>query len=432
MKNTAKIFASNSLWSLLNQGARVGSLAVVTILLSRHFGPQRFGVLAFGLAFVRIFAVIAVFGLDRILVREIAQGGDRARILRGAFRLKFAIAFASYLALLGLVWLVDGQDRQILTIVGLAGVGLLFQPCDVFDYAFQAGNRFGLTFLGRGLPLMISAAIKIGALFAGAPLLVFALLETLEAALIGGALLVIHWKTGRPEPKSNGLEIPWRPFLSKGFPLLLSSLAVMIYMRTDVLMLGKMAGYEAAGVYSAAAQISEGSTLVAAALLPALFPILLRWRISGLVFYRRQFEKLFLVAIIAGILVAGLLTIFAQDLISVLFGQAFLPATSVLRILAWSPIFVFLGVTQSGYDITEGLTWRATLRTALGASINVTLNYFLIPGYGPVGAATATVVSFGCSAFLLNLAQRATRPVFALQLRAMLLFPIFLRPLRYE
>ena len=85
MRTDGRILASNSAWSLLNQGARVGTLAVVTIALSRHFGPQLFGSLAFGLAFVRIFAVIAAFGLDRVLVRHLSKregfGGHAARAL---------------------------------------------------------------------------------------------------------------------------------------------------------------------------------------------------------------------------------------------------------------------------------------------------------------------------------------------------------------
>lgn len=433
MKTFGKAVVTNGVWSLLNQVARVGTLAIVMIALSRHFGPERFGTLAFGLAFVRIFAVIAAFGLDRVLVRHLAEcTGDPSAILGGAFRLKFVIALGSYLALMAIVWAFDPHDRLMLMIVSVAGAGLLFQPFDVFDYAFQAQSRFRLIFLGRVLPLLAGTGLKIGAILVGAPLLTFAFLETLEAALIGGALFAIYRGTVGWRSKEISFAPKWRSILAQGLPLLLSSLAVLIYMRTDVLMLGKLAGYKAAGIYSAAAQISEACTLASVAIAPVLFPILLRWRASGLAFYRRKFEKLFLVAFLAGLAVALLLTFCAPTIIAAVFGSAFLPAVSVLRILAWTPLFVFLGVTQTGYDITEGLTWMATVRTMSGAGINILLNALLIPGFGPTGAAAATVISFAFSAFLLNLAQRPTRAVFALQLRGMLLFPLFPRPVRYE
>ena len=424
MKADGKTLLANSGWSLVNQLARVGTLAVVLIALSRHFGPARFGALAFGLAFVRIFAVIAAFGLDRILVRhlvELPEEGDA--ILRGAFRLKLGIALLSYLSLLGLVVALDPHDRLTIAIVALAGFGLLFQACDVFDYFFQAGNRFRLTFLGRTLPILLSTGVKLGAVVAGAPILVFAGLETMEAALIGLALFLIY-RSVRVQPAGR-VPLRLRRLLGQGFPLLLGSLAVMVYMRSDILILGKLAGYAAAGIYSAAAQITEACALFPMAFVPALFPILVRWRQRGLESYRRQFERLFLGAILAGLAVSLCLTIAAGPIIRLLYGPAYGPAAGVLVIHAWAAIFIYLTIMQSGYDITEGLTWLAALRTAAGAALNIGLNFALIPRYGVTGSAVATLISQGCSGFLFNLAHPRTRPIFAMQLRAFLLLPLF-------
>ena len=168
------------------------------------------------------------------------------------------------------------------------------------------------------------------------------------------------------------------------------------------------------------------------AFLPALFPLLVRWRRKGPEFYHRQFEKLFLGTIVIGFSISLALTLMAPLLIPLLFGKEYDPAITVLRILGWTPTFVFIGIVQSGYDITEGLTWLATVRTAVGALINVILNFALIPTYGPNGAAIATLISVACSAFLLNFTQARTRPVFGLQLRALLVLPVLFRPLRYE
>jgi PST family polysaccharide transporter len=193
-----------------------------------------------------------------------------------------------------------------------------------------------------------------------------------------------------------------------------------------------MAGFRAAGIYSAAAQVTEACALLPLAFAPALFPILVRWRKLGPRYYKQQFGRLFLGAALTGLAISLFLTVAARPIILLLYGAQFLPAAPVLVIHGWATIFVFLGIVQSGYDITEGLTWAATQRAALGAIMNIGLNFILIPKYGASGAALATLVAQGCSAFLLNLARKPTRPVFALQLRALLLFPLLLRPLRYE
>jgi O-antigen/teichoic acid export membrane protein len=424
VKTEGHTLLSNGVWSLLNQVARVATLALVMIALSRHFGPTRFGSLAFGLALVRIFAVVAAFGLDRVLVRQFVETPENpAALLTAAFRLKLAIGAVTYAILIGFIFVLDPQDRRVLSIAALAGASLLLQAFDVFDYFFQANNRFRLTFLGRTLPVLLSTGIKLGAIVANASLLVFAALETLETALIGASLfLVYRWTYPAIEPSPHRLD--GRRLLREGFPLVLGTLAVMIYMRSDILLLGKMAGYRAAGIYAAAAQITEACALFPLALLPALFPILLRWRKRGLEYYCERFGWLFSGAIVAGFFVALSLTISASPLVRLLYGPAFASAAPILVIHAWSALFIYLSVMQSGYDITEGLTWLAAWRTAIGAALNITLNLLLIPRQGAAGAAIATLVSQACSAFLFNLVHPRTRPVFFLQIRGFLLIPL--------
>ena len=93
---------------------------------------------------------------------------------------------------------------------------------------------------------------------------------------------------------------------------------------------------------------------------------------------------------------------------------------------AWSVVFIFLSIIQIGYDITEGLTWFATARMGAGALINIGLNFVLIPRYGPMGSAIATVCSRELLLFFpLNLLHRGTRPIFVMQFKALLLIPCF-------
>ena len=430
MKANGRTLLSNSTWSLLNQGARVGALALVTIALSRHFGPQRFGALAFGLAFVRIFAVIAAFGLDRILVRYFVEtdGGSGATV-RSAFFLKLAIAFVSYLALIALVFVVDPRDRLTFSIVLIAGGGLLFQAFDVFDFFFQAQNRFRLVFFGRTLPIVFSTALKLGAIVLGAPLLVYAALETVETSLIALALFVVYLRSRpAPAPRTAVSAVAPQHLLREGLPLLLGSLAAMIYMRSDVLMLGKMISFRAAGIYSAASQVTEACALLPMAFVPALFPVLLRWRKFGAEYYSRQFEKLFLGAALTGTAIAASLTVAAPLVAHLLYGPEYASAAKILMIHGWSAIFLYVAIMQTGYDITERLTWWTAIRTAAGATVNVILNFILIPRYGASGSAVATLLSLSCSGFLFNAVHPLTRPIFWMQLRAFLLVPL-VRPL---
>lgn len=416
---------SNSSWSLITQLARVASLALVLIVLSRHFGPQRFGSLAFGLAFVRVFAVLASFGLDRILVQHLVEAPEqRDAIVQKGFFLKLATALGTYVVMMAIAFAISLEDPLVLQIIALAGTALLFQCCDAFDFAFQAQNRFRTVFLGRAVPIIAFAGLKVAAVLFDAPLLAFAALEAMEAMAIAIALFCFYRARQRKHAPAGMRPIGRRDLLARGFPILIASLSVMIYMRSDILLLGKLAGYGAAGVYSAAAQVTEACALLPVSFVPALFPLLVRWRTRGSAFYHDQLQKLFLGAAMLGWGVTLILTATAPLLIRALYGAEYSAAAGILMIHTWSGLFIYVAAMQSGYDILEGLSWLTALRTSLGAILNVVLNIALIPRYGGAGSAFATVMSQFVAGMLLNLVHPRTRVIFLMQIKALLLLPL--------
>lgn len=87
------------------------------------------------------------------------------------------------------------------------------------------------------------------------------------------------------------------------------------------------------------------------------------------------------------------MTFLSDWLILLLFGQAYQSAGQVLIVHIWAAIFVFLGVAFSKHLLAENLTTISFQRTLLGAVSNVLLNLWLIPIYGVVGAAMATLLA---------------------------------------
>ena len=82
-----------------------------------------------------------------------------------------------------------------------------------------------------------------------------------------------------------------------------------------------------------------------------------------------------------------------------------------------------LGVMQSLWLVAANLTRLSLYRTLLGAAVNLVLNALLIPRYGALGAAWATLVAQACATTFSNLLWRETRPFIRLQLRALTLQP---------
>ncbi len=414
-------------WSGASQAARAAALAVVTIAVTRHLGPQGYGVFALAMAVVKIAMVLAGLGLERVVVRQLVlqPAGSRA-ILRRAFLLRAGFGAAAYVGACASVRVFLADDSLIPLLVAIAGIGIVSQSFESFEAWFQAQGLMKLAFLGRTIPVLIAAAVKVGAVALGATIMTFAVLEAVESVLISVGVVLIY----RSSKKGQGAEKPAAPApavwetLGQAFPLAIAALAVSVYVRSDVIMLGTMIESSAAGIYSAAAQVSELWGIIPMAVAPAIFPALLRARETCPKSYHIRFQLLVQGATATACVIALNVTLLAPTLVVLLYGDAYTASTAVLRIHVWSVVFVFLGVAQSLWDAGEGLFWFTCLRTVLGAICNIGLNLVLIPASGAVGAAVATLISYALAGFLLNAAMRRTRPLFLMQMKALCLLPL--------
>jgi PST family polysaccharide transporter len=138
--------------------------------------------------------------------------------------------------------------------------------------------------------------------------------------------------------------------------------------------------------------------------------------------YYRRLQRLFSIMTLLSLSIAIPMTFLSGTIVSLLFGKEFLAAGPVLAIHIWAGIFVFLGVAQGPWDLTENLTKLSLFRSASGALVNILLNLILIPQYGPVGTAIAAVISYMFSAYLLNVVIRRTRRIFLCQTSSLLFY----------
>jgi len=68
-----------------------------------------------------------------------------------------------------------------------------------------------------------------------------------------------------------------------------------------------------------------------------------------------------------------------------------------------------MGVGKSVFIVNESLFKYSLLTVIVGAVANISLNYFLIPLYGPQGAIIASMLSFIVSIFLIDMFFERTR-----------------------
>ena len=107
-------------------------------------------------------------------------------------------------------------------------------------------------------------------------------------------------------------------------------------------------------------------------------------------------------------IIAGLVSVFAVQLITLAYGQDYLRAAQILVIHVWAGIFVFTEALRSKWLVIHKITSFQLLSTAIGAGLNVLLNFILIPALGGYGAAIATTLSYGVAVVFSCFLKRET------------------------
>lgn len=166
-----------------------------------------------------------------------------------------------------------------------------------------------------------------------------------------------------------------------------------IYHSFDHVMLGFLKGEEVVGWYSAAYRLMPIAALIPGLISYSIYPLLAGYFKGN----RKNLDKIvdgylrvmFIFAIPLG--VGG--TLLAKNIIEFLYGSGYENSIIALKILSWDMTVSLLSFTY-GHPL---LAWDQQDRhikvVGLGAFVNLLFNFLLIPKYGLVGAALATIIA---------------------------------------
>ena len=385
---------TNTGWLFIDQVLRMGVGLFVSVWVARYLGPEQFGIFSYAIAFVALFTALATLGLDNIVVREIVKNPDDANeILGTVFFLKLIGGVLALCLTVGIVSMMRPDDSLTRWMVGIIAAGMVFQAFNTIDLWFQSQVQSKYTVYAKNSAFLLASIGKVGLILKGSPLIAFAWIALAEVAIGAVGMVVSYRLNGHFMRKWQVGFKRASELLKDSWPLILSGIVIMIYMRIDQIMLGEMVGNEAVGIYSAAARLSEAWYFIPTAIAASVFPAIIEAKKISEKLYNSHLQKLYNLMAWMAISIAIPVTFLAGYIIYFLYGESYSGAGTVLSIHIWAGVFVFLGVASGKYLLTENYTRISFFRTSIGAVVNILLNIALIPRYGPAGAAITTLMS---------------------------------------
>jgi len=419
-------YFKNTSWLLVEKVFRIFAGLFVGVWIARYLGPEQYGVLSYSLSLVALFAGLATLGLDNIVVRELVQNVDKKNEIIGtAFFLKLAGAIIAFVLIILVSLLIAGNDLETIVLIVILASSLLFQCWYVVDLYCQSQVQSRYVAVAKILSLVLSSSVKIILILVNAPVVAFALVVLFEIFVISMCFVLIYVKATGNDIFAWHFEIPLAiSLLKQSWPLLLSSIMVVIYLKIDQIMIKEILGMEAVGQYAAAVRISEAIYFVPTIIANSLFPAIINAKNNSGELYFERLQKLFTLMLWIAIVLILPLALFSEYIVDTLYGDVYTDAVNVLRIHLWAGVFVFLGVGSAKYLIAERMQIHSFLRNLSGMLINVLLNIILIKDFGIEGAAYATFFSYFFAGFLYDMVNKKMRLIFIMKLRALLFWKL--------
>lgn len=414
----SKIFHNFS-WLIADKLIRLALSLFVAIVVARYLGPENYGIWSYLFSITMFFTAFASLGMDSILPRELVNHPENElSIFSTTFVLKLLGGVIGFVLNIIIFLWYKNPDTELLLMMSLMASLLIFQSLDVSDVFFKSKLQAKYSVIGRNIAFIIIAILKLYFVYYHFNLIYFVATNSLEMLIGGIMVFTFYFKKGN---SISFKSFDWKlgkTLLKDGIPMAVSGLMVMLYMRIDQIMLTDIDSETANGIYSTGVRMIEIVYFIPMALAESFFPGIVYSKKHEGEKYQQNMLGFYSIMTYLAIGIGVVTVIIAKPMMNLFFGQEFEGSGDVLQVFGLSIYATFMGIASGKYLVTENYKNIILLRSFLGLSVNVLLNFLWIPQYGFMGAAYASFVSYFVPLIVLAF-FKSTRPQLKMILMAL-------------
>ena len=390
----------NFAMNLLLTGSSILFPLITFPIVSRALLTDAYGLVGFATSVASWLSLIAMLGVNRYGVREVARVRDNPVRLATTTKEILAVTLAStavvYACFIVSLFLVErfAADPVLFFINGFTvicntlGVAWFFQGIEQYRYITVRG-------------IVVRAVCLVGVvLFVHAPgdYLVYAMLLVASGAVANLVNFfymfhVLGEGLREAEATDEAPRLSPRRHIKPLFVFFVIVAAISIYTTLDTVMLGFMSTNEQVAYYTSAVAVKNALTAVVSALSNVLLP-----RAANLLgkgeqdAFKRLVRKAVRVVLLISVPLAVVVSLVATPLMTWYAGAAFSGAGPALSVVALAVVPIGLSVIFCDEVMIQiGMENRCTYIYLAAAAVNFCLNLVLIPALGAVGTALATL-----------------------------------------
>lgn len=383
-KNTSFILLGNIIVKIL--------ALFISINLARYLGVEQFGEYNFVITYLMFFAFIANFGLDPILIRDVARFPSKTNVMTSnIFVIRIFTSFFAIGLAISLLYIFN-YSNTILLYISIVSAILLFQGISyLFESLFQANLKMQYSAVGLVSSKIFYAIAVFILLYFNKPLIYFFYMYVIAEFI--RMLFATFYSRKFVQLRLNIDFTMWKYLLKQCLPFIAGYALFIIYYRIDILMLSKIQGNSAVGLYSAAYKITDPLLFVPGALASTMMPIMSKQYHENISKLRNIYSlcSKYILQLMLPITIG--LFLLSTEIIELLYTDDYFYSILTLQILSLTLIFNSINSIQSSLLTASDRQKMNTISVGICCLINVALNMLLIPIHSYNGAAIATLIS---------------------------------------
>ncbi len=410
-----KKFKVNISWLVFDKIFRASLNIVLSVILARSLGPENFGIFSYLLAFLFLFTTFSSMGMNPLLTNSIIKDPKKLSQLKliNAYYMRFIASLISYILFILLIFLLN--KNHIYTHYSLIlGLGIILKSSEVFFSHFEANSQSKYIVISQLIGLIFSLLFILYIINKDIDYIFIYFAITFDALIVFTLINFFFFSKNKIIFSGFNFEISKQVFF-KSFPILISALSIILYMRIDQIMIKSLLNEYSLGIYSASVRYVEIFHFIPKIIIISLLPILLKAKN-----YRDELLKLnsigFKLSIISFIIIFSTSSL----MIEYIFGSTYKDSILVTKILSISIIFVFFGVINEHWYIKNNLQKYYAINVLLGAIMNIVLNYYFIKMFGISGAAYSTIITYFFIIFIFDLIIKKTSKISFIKIKSIL------------
>ena len=384
LKNATWIITCKIVQSLLN--------LLIGLITARYLGPSNYGVISYVASVVAFAMPLMQLGLKHTLVKEFVKSPEReGAILGTSLVLNIISSIFCMIGCIAFVMLVNAGERETIIVCALYSLTLLFNATEMTQFWFQSKLLSKYPSIAALVAYIAVAIYKIYLLVTQKSVIWFAFSNAIDYFLISVILMVIYKKVG-----GQRLSVDWRigkALFSASKYYIIPSLMVVIFQNTDRIMIKLMIGENETGLYSAAITCIGISAFVFSAIMDSARPVILEEKERNLELYEKRMIQLYSIITCLSLAQSIGMTVLAKPIVFLLYGTEYSKTAGILAVAVWYNTFGHYGSVRNIWILAENKQKYLTAINVIGAAANVLLNLCLIPIFGAVGAAVASVIT---------------------------------------